>query len=132
MALLRAKSALVGLTDDNADVTAGISIVRRALEAPIRQIADNAGVEGSIVVGKLVDGRDHNQGFDAQTETYVDMIKAGIVDPAKVVRTALRDAGSIASLLITAEAMIADIPERGSPKAPETAPWIVWDTESSA
>ncbi|RVH03910.1 chaperonin GroEL [Sinorhizobium meliloti] len=114
VALLRAKSALVGLTDDNADVTAGISIVRRALEAPIRQIADNAGVEGSIVVGKLVDGRDHNQGFDAQTETYVDMIKAGIVDPAKVVRTALRDAGSIASLLITAEAMIADIPERGS------------------
>ncbi|ASP95789.1 chaperonin GroEL [Sinorhizobium meliloti] len=117
VALLRAKSALVGLTDDNADVTAGISIVRRALEAPIRQIADNAGVEGSIVVGKLVDGRDHNQGFDAQTETYVDMIKAGIVDPAKVVRTALRDAGSIASLLITAEAMIADIPERGSPQS---------------
>ncbi|RVG96885.1 chaperonin GroEL [Sinorhizobium meliloti] len=117
VALLRAKSALVGLTDDNADVTAGISIVRRALEAPIRQIADNAGAEGSIVVGKLVDGRDHNQGFDAQTETYVDMIKAGIVDPAKVVRTALRDAGSIASLLITAEAMIADIPERGSPQS---------------
>ncbi|RVE89898.1 chaperonin GroEL [Sinorhizobium meliloti] len=117
VALLRAKSALVGLADDNTDVTAGISIVRRALEAPIRQIADNAGVEGSIVVGKLVDGRDHNQGFDAQTETYVDMIKAGIVDPAKVVRTALRDAGSIASLLITAEAMIADIPERGSPQS---------------
>ncbi|WEJ11885.1 chaperonin GroEL (plasmid) [Sinorhizobium sp. K101] len=132
VALLRAKSALVGLTDENADVAAGISIVRRALEAPIRQIADNAGVEGSIVVGKLIDGSDHNQGFDAQTETYVDMIKAGIVDPAKVVRTALRDAGSIAALLITAEAMIADIPERESPKAPETAPWAVWDTESSA
>ncbi|WEJ40300.1 chaperonin GroEL (plasmid) [Sinorhizobium sp. C101] len=132
VALLRAKSALVGLTDENADVAAGISIVRRALEAPIRQIADNAGVEGSIVVGKLIDGSDHNQGFDAQTETYVDMIKAGIVDPAKVVRTALRDAGSIAALLITAEAMIADIPERKSPKAPETAPWAVWDTESSA
>jgi chaperonin GroEL len=116
VALLRAKSALVGLTDKNADVAAGISIVRRALEAPIRQIADNAGVEGSIVVGKLVDSEDHNQGFDAQTETYVDMIKAGIVDPAKVVRTALRDAGSIAALLITAEAMIADIPERESPQ----------------
>ncbi|YCI06503.1 chaperonin GroEL (plasmid) [Ensifer sp. D2-11] len=116
VALLRAKSALVGLTDENADVAAGISIVRRALEAPIRQIADNAGVEGSIVVGKLVDSEDHNQGFDAQTETYVDMIKAGIVDPAKVVRTALRDAGSIAALLITAEAMIADIPEKGSPQ----------------
>jgi chaperonin GroEL len=120
VALLRAKSALAGLTDENADVAAGISIVRRALEAPIRQIADNAGVEGSIVVGKLVDSKDHNQGFDAQTETYVDMIKAGIVDPAKVVRTALRDAGSIAALLITAEAMIADIPERESPQGTGT------------
>ncbi|MCG5484258.1 MAG: chaperonin GroEL [Sinorhizobium meliloti] len=120
VALLRAKSALVGLADENADVAAGISIVRRALEAPIRQIADNAGVEGSIVVGKLVDSKDHNQGFDAQTETYVDMIKAGIVDPAKVVRTALRDAGSIAALLITAEAMIADIPERESPQGTGT------------
>jgi chaperonin GroEL len=112
VALLRAKAALTGLTGENADVTAGISIVLKALEAPIRQIADNAGVEGSIVVGRLIDGMDHNQGFDAQTETYVDMIKAGIVDPAKVVRTALRDAGSIAALLITAEAMIADIPAR--------------------
>ena len=112
VALLRAKSALVGLTGENADMTAGISIVLRALEAPIRQIADNAGVEGSIVVGKLIDSKDHNQGFDAQTETYVDMVKAGIVDPAKVVRTALQDAGSIAALLITAEAMIADIPAK--------------------
>jgi chaperonin GroEL len=112
VALLRAKSALASLTGENADVTAGISIVRRALEAPIRQIADNAGVEGSIVVGKLADSKDPNQGFDAQTETYVDMIKAGIVDPAKVVRTALQDAGSIAALLITAEAMIADTPAR--------------------
>ncbi|AHK47194.1 60 kDa chaperonin 2 (plasmid) [Ensifer adhaerens OV14] len=114
IALLRARSVLVGLTGANADVTAGISIVLRALEAPIRQIAENAGVEGSIVVGKLTDSRDHNQGFDAQTETYVDMIKAGIVDPAKVVRTALQDAGSIAALLITAEAMIADSPSRDS------------------
>ncbi|WP_454852036.1 chaperonin GroEL [Rhizobium binxianense] len=114
VALLRAKSALAGLTDETADVTAGIAIVRRALEAPIRQIADNAGVEGSIVIGKLADSKDHNQGFDAQTETYVDMIEAGIVDPAKVVRTALQDAGSIAALLITCEAMIADIPARES------------------
>jgi len=114
VALLRAKSVLVGLTGANADVRAGISIVLRALEAPIRQIAENAGVEGSIVVGKLIDSKDHNQGFDAQTETYVDMVKAGIVDPAKVVRTALQDAGSIAALLITAEAMIADIPARES------------------
>ena len=114
VALLRARSALTGLTGENADVTAGISIVLRALEAPIRQIADNAGFEGSIVIGKLAGSNDHNQGFDAQTETYVDMIEAGIVDPAKVVRTALQDAGSIAALLITAEVMIADLPARDS------------------
>ncbi|MER9628271.1 MULTISPECIES: chaperonin GroEL [unclassified Mesorhizobium] len=112
VALLRAKAALTELTGANADMTAGISIVLRALEAPIRQIAENSGVEGSIVVGKLADSKDHNQGFDAQNEIYVDMIKAGIVDPAKVVRTALQDAGSIAALLITAEAMIADIPQK--------------------
>ena len=114
VALLRAIAVLAPLTGDNADITAGISIVRRALEAPVRQIAENAGVEGSIVVGKLTDSKDPNQGFDAQTETYVDMIKAGIVDPAKVVRTALQDAGSIAALLITAEAMIADVPAKDS------------------
>jgi chaperonin GroEL len=114
VALLRAGAVLASLAGDNADITAGISIVRRALEAPVRQIAENAGVEGSIVVGKLTDSKDPNQGFDAQTETYVDMIKAGIVDPAKVVRTALQDSGSIAALLITAEAMIADIPAKES------------------
>jgi chaperonin GroEL len=117
VALLRARTVLASLTGANADITAGISIVRRALEAPVRQIAENAGVEGSIVVGKLTDSKDHNQGFDAQTETYVDMIKAGIVDPAKVVRTALQDAGSIAALLITAEAMIADIRAKESTPA---------------
>ncbi|MER9895916.1 chaperonin GroEL [Mesorhizobium sp. M0119] len=112
VALLRAKAVLNGMTGANADVTAGISIVSRALEAPIRQIAENSGVEGSIVVGKLADSKDHNQGFDAQNEVYVDMIKAGIVDPAKVVRHALQDAGSIAALLITAEAMITDVPAK--------------------
>jgi chaperonin GroEL len=117
VALLRAKAALTELTGSNADVTAGISIVLKALEAPIRQIAENAGVEGSVVVGKLMAGKDSDQGFNAQTEAYVDMIKAGIVDPAKVVRTALQDAGSIAALLITAEAMIADIPPKGAPAA---------------
>ena len=117
VALLRARAALASLTGANADVTAGISIVLRALEAPVRQIAENAGVEGSIVVGRLTDSKDRNQGFDAQTETYVDMIKAGIVDPAKVVRTALQDAGSIAALLITAEAMIADAPAKDSAPA---------------
>ncbi|RVA75882.1 molecular chaperone GroEL, partial [Mesorhizobium sp. M7A.F.Ca.US.006.04.2.1] len=116
-ALLRARSALGGLTGANADVTAGITIVLRALEAPIRQIAENSGVEGSIVVGKLTDSKDHNQGFDAQNEVYVDMIKAGIVDPAKVVRTALQDAGSIAALLITAEAMITDVPAKDAAPA---------------
>ncbi|AZV20887.1 MULTISPECIES: chaperonin GroEL [Mesorhizobium] len=117
VALLRARSVLGGLTGANADVTAGITIVLRALEAPIRQIAENSGVEGSIVVGKLTDSKDHNQGFDAQNEVYVDMIKAGIVDPAKVVRTALQDAGSIAALLITAEAMITDIPAKDAAPA---------------
>ncbi|WP_274630887.1 chaperonin GroEL [Arvimicrobium flavum] len=117
VALLRAKTVLSSLTGVNADVTAGISIVLRALEAPVRQIAENAGVEGSIVVGRLTASKDRNQGFDAQTETYVDMIKAGIVDPAKVVRTALQDAGSIAALLITAEAMIADIPAKESTRS---------------
>ncbi|MGX7873941.1 chaperonin GroEL [Mesorhizobium sp. ORM6] len=117
VALLRARSALAGLNGANADITAGISIVLRALEAPIRQIAENSGVEGSIVIGKLSDSKDHNQGFDAQNETYVDMIKAGIVDPAKVVRTALQDACSIAALLITAEAMISDIPAKDAAPA---------------
>jgi chaperonin GroEL len=117
VALLRARGVLTSLTGANADVTAGISIVLRALEAPIRQIAENAGVEGSVVVGKLMAGKDSDQGFNAQTEAYVDMIKAGIVDPAKVVRTALQDAGSIAALLITAEAMIADIPPKDAPAA---------------
>ncbi|RUY59740.1 chaperonin GroEL [Mesorhizobium sp. M7A.F.Ca.CA.001.09.2.1] len=117
VALLRARSALGGLTGANADVTAGITIVLRALEAPIRQIAENSGIEGSVVVGKLTDSKDHNQGFDAQNEVYVDMIKAGIVDPAKVVRTALQDAGSIAALLITAEAMITDIPAKDAAPA---------------
>ncbi|RUZ27436.1 MULTISPECIES: chaperonin GroEL [Mesorhizobium] len=117
VALLRARSALGGLTGANADVTAGITIVLRALEAPIRQIAENSGIEGSVVVGKLTDSKDHNQGFDAQNEVYVDMIKAGIVDPAKVVRTALQDAGSIAALLITAEAMITDVPAKDAAPA---------------
>lgn len=114
VALLRAKASLSALTGANADITAGISIVLQALEAPIRQIAENSGVEGSIVVGTLLASKKPNWGFNAQTELYVDMIEAGIVDPAKVVRTALQDAGSIAGLLITAEAMIADI----SPKEP--------------
>jgi len=117
VALLRAKAALAKLTGANPDVTAGISIVLRALDAPVRQIAENSGVEGSVVVGKLMDSKNTNQGFDAQAGTYVNMIEAGIIDPAKVVRTALQDAGSVAALLITAEAMIADAPKKDASAA---------------
>ena len=102
----------------NPDVQAGISIVLRALEAPIRQIAENSGVEGSIVVGRITDNKSQTYGFNAQTEEYVDMLKAGIVDPAKVVRIALQDAASIAGLLITTEAMIAEAPKKDAPAMP--------------
>ncbi|WP_238180041.1 chaperonin GroEL, partial [Methylobacterium oxalidis] len=115
-ALLRARAAAQGLKSDNADVAAGIKIVLKALEAPIRQIAENAGVEGSIVVGKVTDNSSATFGFDAQTEQYVDMIEAGIVDPVKVVRTALQDAASVAGLLVTTEAMVADAPKKESPQ----------------
>ena len=111
IALLRAKLAVAKLKDPVADVQAGINIVLKALEAPIRQIADNAGVEGSIVVGKVTDNSSETYGYNAQTEEYVDMITAGIVDPAKVVRTALQDAASVAGLLITTEAMVAELPK---------------------
>jgi chaperonin GroEL len=111
VALLRAKKAVGRIQDENPDVQAGINIVLKALEAPIRQIAENAGVEGSIVVGKIVDEKSETYGFDAQAEKYVDMIEAGIVDPAKVVRTALQDAGSVAGLLVTTEAMVAELPK---------------------
>src|SRR6187455_1627547 len=111
VALLRAKAALAKLTGANPDVTAGISIVLRALDAPIRQIAENAGVEGSIVVGKILENRSETYGFDAQNEEYVDMVQKGIIDPAKVVRRALQDAGSVAGLLVTTEAMVAEMPK---------------------
>ncbi|GLS43879.1 chaperonin GroEL [Methylobacterium brachythecii] len=114
VALLLAKKAVSELKSDNPDVQAGIKIVLKALEAPIRQIASNAGVEGSIVVGKITDNGGSTYGFNAQTEEYVDMIQAGIVDPAKVVRTALQDAASIAGLLVTTEAMVADAPKKES------------------
>jgi chaperonin GroEL len=120
-ALLRAKKAVAELKSDIPDVQAGIKIVLKALEAPIRQIAQNAGVEGSIVVGKITDKTDSETfGFNAQTEEYVDMIQAGIVDPAKVVRTALQDAASVAGLLVTTEAMVADAPKKdgGAPAMP--------------
>ncbi|HEV2549809.1 MAG TPA: chaperonin GroEL [Stellaceae bacterium] len=116
VALLYASKVLAKLKPANDDQKVGIDIVRRALQTPVRQIAENSGVDGSIVIGKLQDKSDANYGFDAQTGEYVDMLKAGIIDPTKVVRLALQDAASVAGLLVTTEAMVAEKPE------PKTAP----------
>ena len=116
VALIQGAKALDGLTGVNNDQNVGISIVRKALEAPLRQIAENAGVDGSVVAGKIRESDDLKFGFNAQTEEYGDMFKFGVIDPAKVVRTALQDAASIAGLLITTEAMVADKPAKeGAP-----------------
>src|ERR1700737_1366725 len=115
VALLRAKKAVGRIHNDNPDVQAGINIVLKALEAPVRQIAENAGVEGSIVVGKILENKSETFGFDAQTEEYVDMVAKGIIDPAKVVRTALQDASSVGALLVTTEAMVAELPKEPAP-----------------
>jgi chaperonin GroEL len=111
IAFLRAKKAVGRISNENPDVQAGINIVLRALEAPARQIAENSGAEGSIVVGKILENKSETFGFDAQSEQYVDLVDAGIIDPAKVVRTALQDAASVAGLLITTEAMVAELPK---------------------
>src|SRR5579883_1681856 len=111
VALLRAKKAIGRLSNDNADVQTGINIVLKAVEAPVRQIAENAGVEGSIVVNKILENKSETYGFDAQNEDYVDMFDEGIVDPAKVVRAALQDAASVSGLLVTTEAMVAELPK---------------------
>jgi chaperonin GroEL len=100
------------LTPENNDQKVGIDIVKRALQSPVRQVAENAGNDGSIVVGKLLDANDLNRGFDAQTGEYVDMIKSGIIDPTKVVRLALQNAASVAGLLVTNEAMVAEKPKK--------------------
>jgi chaperonin GroEL len=112
VALLRAKNAVRGLSSENPDVQAGINIVLKALESPIRQIAQNSGVDGSIVVGKILDNGSGDFGYDAQTDEYKDLVKAGIIDPAKVVRVALQDAASVAGLLVTTEAMVAEHPRK--------------------
>ena len=117
-ALLRAKKAVGRIVNDNPDVQAGINILLRALEAPVRQIAENSGVEGSIVVGKILENKSETFGFDAQNETYVDLVSAGIIDPTKVVRHALQDAASVAGLLITTEAMVAEVPREPAPAMP--------------
>jgi len=121
VALLRAKKAVGKISNSNHDVQAGINIVLKALESPLRQIAENAGVEGSIVVGKIMDNKSETFGFDAQTEEYVDMVDKGIIDPAKVVRAALQDAASIAGLLVTTEAMVAEAPKEKSAAPPMPA-----------
>jgi chaperonin GroEL len=118
VALLRAKKAVGRITDSNADVQAGINIVLKALESPTRQIAENSGVEGSIVVGKIMEHKSETFGFDAQTEDYVDLVDKGIIDPAKVVRAALQDAASVAGLLVTTEAMVAEAPKKQTPPPP--------------
>jgi chaperonin GroEL len=115
VALLKASQSLEGMVGDNADQTAGIAIVRRALQAPIRQIAENAGVEGSIVVGKILENNTASFGFNAQTEVYGDLVAMGVIDPAKVVRTALQDAASVSGLLITTEAAIVEAPKKSAP-----------------
>ena len=119
VALLYASRVLDGLRGGNSDQTAGIDIVRKALQFPVRQIAENAGVEGLVVVGKLMEQHDSNFGYDAQKGAYCNLVEAGVIDPVKVVRTALQDAASVASLLLTTEAMVAEKPE---PKAPAGPP----------
>ena len=116
IALLRAIKALEGLAPVNDDQKTGVEIVRKAIAAPAKQIVENAGDDGAVIVGKLLEASDYNQGYDAQTGTYGDLVKAGIIDPTKVVRTAIQDAASVAGLLITTEAMIAELPKK------ETAP----------
>ncbi|HVW91136.1 MAG TPA: TCP-1/cpn60 chaperonin family protein, partial [Devosia sp.] len=117
VALLRASSNLT-VKGENADQQAGINIVRRALQEPIRQIAQNSGAEGSVIVGKVLENSSDNYGYDAQNDTYGDLIKMGIIDPVKVVRSALQDASSVAGLLITTEAMIAELPKEAAPPMP--------------
>ena len=117
VALVQGAKSLDGLEGANSDQSVGINIVRKALEAPLRQIAENSGVDGSVVAGKIRESEDASFGFNAQTEEYGDMFAFGVIDPAKVVRTALQDAASVAGLLITTEAMVADKPQKDAPAA---------------
>ena len=121
MALVKAISALHGLSPANRDQEVGVEIVRRALQAPARNIAENAGAEGSVIVGKLMESSKENEGYDAVSGTFTDMVKAGVIDPTKVVRSSLQNAASVAALLITTEAMVADKPEpkEAAPAAPD-------------
>jgi chaperonin GroEL len=118
VAQLYATKALDAIKTANDDQRVGVEIIRRALQAPARQIAINAGVDGSIVVGKLIEQTDSGFGYNAQTDQYGDMFQFGVIDPTKVVRTALQDAASVAGLLITTEAMVAEKPEKKAPAMP--------------
>jgi chaperonin GroEL len=120
VALVRAVESLKNLTGANADQNVGIDIVRRAIVAPCMQIAENAGVSGEIVVGKIMENSDYNFGYNAQTGEYVDMMKSGIIDPAKVVKTAIQAAASTAGVLLTTGAVMSEIPEEksGTPATP--------------
>ena len=122
VALLRSLKSLDKLEPENDDQRVGIDIVRKALRAPAKQIVENAGEDGSVVVGKIVESKDDNWGFDARTDQYKDLVKAGIIDPTKVVRTALQDAASVAGLLITTEAMVAEKPKKDEPPMPGGMP----------
>ncbi len=117
VALLRSIKALAAVVTTNADQKTGVDIVRKAIQTPARQIVDNAGADGAVVVGKLLESADYNYGFDAQTGEYVDMVKKGIIDPTKVVRTAIQDAASIAGLIVTTEATITEAPKKDAPMA---------------
>ena len=117
VALLRALKVLDGVKTENVDQKAGVDIVRRAIQVPARQIVQNAGEDGSLIVGKLLENGDCNWGFNAATGEYQDLVKAGVIDPAKVVRTALQDAASVAALLITTEALVADKPKKSETAA---------------
>ncbi|KGT80288.1 molecular chaperone GroEL, partial [Bradyrhizobium japonicum] len=113
VALLRASEQLKGLRTKNDDQKTGVEIVRKALSAPARQIAINAGEDGSVIVGKILENKTYAYGFDSQTGDYADLVKKGIIDPTKVVRTAIQNAASVAALLITTEAMVAELPKKG-------------------
>ncbi len=119
VALARASKVLAALKPENEDQRVGIEIVRRAVQAPLRQIAENAGEDGAVVAGKVLENEDYSFGFDAQLGEYKDLVHAGIIDPTKVVRTALQDAASIAGLIVTTEALIAEKPEKKSQSAPQ-------------
>ena len=134
--LARASLILSKLKADNDDQRFGIEIVRKAVQTPLRQIVENAGEDGAVIAGKILDRDEYNWGFDAQTGEFKDLVKAGIVDPTKVVRTALQDAASVAGLLVTTEAMVAEKPEKKAPAMPPAAAawagWATWTTETSS